>query len=150
MYYVPYILLLSYLIMRFLTTSASTYGGNPLACAAGLAVAACFDSDDLVGNAYARGEQLRALLRGIQSRHPEVVSDVRGWGLMCGLQLSDKLSILASEVTKELSAAGVLVVPAGPKVVRFVPPLIVTAEEVDTVAGRLEQAIVKVLSAAKK
>lgn len=63
---------------------ASTYGGNPLACAAGLAVAAAIDKQDLVTNSRERGDQLRDLARGMQKKYPTIISDVRGWGLMCG------------------------------------------------------------------
>lgn len=66
---------------------ASTYGGNPLACAAGLAVANAFQTENLLQNTEARGEQLRALARKIQAKMPSVITDVRGIGLIIGGQL---------------------------------------------------------------
>jgi acetylornithine aminotransferase len=63
---------------------ASTYGGNPLACAAGLAVTSYVDSHALVANAQARGEQLRNLASITRKRFPDLICDVRGWGLMSG------------------------------------------------------------------
>jgi len=68
---------------------ASTYGGNPLACAAGLAVAAAFDKQDLVTNSRERGNQLRDLARTIQKKFPSIISDVRGWGLMSGKPMTN-------------------------------------------------------------
>lgn len=63
------------------------------------------------------------------------------------MQLSESTKLLASDVTRELSAAGVLVVPAGPKVVRFVPPLIVTKEEVSEAMSRLDACFTKLVAA---
>lgn len=126
---------------------ASTYGDNPLACAAGLAVAKCFDEQDLVSNAAARGEQLRSLARRTTKRWPGVVGEVRGWGLMCGVQLFEGTALTAAEVTKELSAMGMLVVPAGPKVVRFVPPLIITEVEVTEGMRKFDEAVAKLATA---
>ena len=125
---------------------ASTYGGNPLACAAGLAVAECFETMNLLKNCNERGEQLRKLAREIQSRYPQIISEVRGWGLMIGIQISESTKLLSSDVAKELLATGVLVVPAGPKVVRFVPPLIISENDVNVAMERFESAIKKILT----
>eukprot|EP01035_Chromulina_nebulosa_P021371 gene21371-27688_t len=109
---------------------ASTYGGNPLACAAGLAVAKAIEEEKLLDNVIARGKQFRELANRLSNKYPDVITGVRGWGLLTGVQLSESSSITASEVTAGLMSAGVLVVPAGTKVVRFIPPLIVTEDEV--------------------
>ena len=63
---------------------ASTYGGNPLACAAGLAVAEYLSEHDVLANVRARGEQLAAGLADIASRYPSVLGETRGWGLLRG------------------------------------------------------------------
>eukprot|EP01038_Epipyxis_sp_PR26KG_P011822 gene11822-15821_t len=120
---------------------ASTYGGNPLACAAGLAVASTFDNEDILGNVEKRGEQLRSRARSVQSKYPQLISDVRGWGLISGIELSEKCPFNAAEVTKKLMNAGVLVVPAGLKVIRFVPPLIVSESEVNKAMDLFEVAV---------
>ncbi len=120
---------------------ASTYGGNPLACAAGLAVADVFGKERVLDNVQARGEQFRALARAVQARHPGSIQEVRGWGLINGVELRADSALTAADVTKQLMLEGMLVVPAGPKVVRFVPPLIVTAEQVEDSVRKLEQAI---------
>ncbi|GMH78625.1 hypothetical protein TrST_g14234 [Triparma strigata] len=108
---------------------ATTYGGNPLACAAGLAVAKEIVDKDLCGNARARGEQLEAGLKAIQSKSSMII-DIRGWGLLRGVELSEECGVLAGEVVGKAMEKGLLLVPAGLRVVRFVPPLNVSEEEV--------------------
>lgn len=120
---------------------ASTYGGNPLACAAGLAVADAFDSDNLLANVVARGDELRSLAVSIKDRYPSLISDVRGWGLIIGVELVDNCGVTAADMTKALMQAGVLVVPAGPRVVRFVPPLIISKEEIIFAMNQFETAL---------
>jgi len=120
---------------------ASTYGGNPLACAAGLAVAKAIEEEKLLDNVIARGKQFRELASRLSIKYPDVITGVRGWGLLTGVQLSESSPITASEVTAGLMSAGVLVVPAGPKVVRFIPPLIVTEEEVNQAMNKLDSVI---------
>jgi acetylornithine/N-succinyldiaminopimelate aminotransferase len=110
---------------------ASTFGGNPFACGVALEVCKTVEREDLLANAQARGEQLRQGLRAIASQYPHLVTEVRGWGLINGLVLNSDMALTAIELVKEMMEQGLLLVPAGPKVVRFVPPLIVTADEVD-------------------
>jgi acetylornithine aminotransferase len=110
---------------------ASTFGGNPLACAAALAVLATLERDGLVDNARDRGEQLRGGLRALAAARPGTIADVRGWGLIVGVELGPDVPRTAAEIARAALAAGLLVVPAGPRVVRMVPPLIVSAAEVD-------------------
>lgn len=123
---------------------ASTYGGNPLACAAGVAVASVFDSDNLVENTLQRGFQLRALAVDIQKRFPNIIKEVRGLGLINGIELAADCDISSADVSKALLAAGVLVVPAGPKVVRFLPPLIVSESDIKEAMTRFETALVDI------
>ena len=120
---------------------ASTYGGNPLACAAGLAVANTFEKEGIIAKVQARGDQLRGLAREMQARHPSVIKDVRGWGLISGMELTEECGFGAAEVAKALLQEGVLVVPAGPKVLRFVPPLVITEQEVALAMRKTESAI---------
>ncbi len=120
---------------------ASTFGGNPFACAAALAVAATIERDDLLHNTLARGEQLRKHLRVIAQQHPTLFTEARGWGLINGLALHPDASLTSIDIVKAALAEGLLIVPAGPKVLRFVPPLIVTAAEIDRAAALLEAAI---------
>jgi acetylornithine/N-succinyldiaminopimelate aminotransferase len=119
---------------------ASTFGGNPFACAVALAVCQTLEQDHLLANARDRGEQLRTGLRHLAAQYPHLIAEVRGWGLINGLELQPDISLTAADLVKTAMAAGVLLVPAGPKVLRFVPPLIITAAEVDRALQALTQA----------
>ena len=119
---------------------ASTFGGNPFACAVALAVCQTLESDHLLQNAQERGEQLRMGLCAIAERYPEKVADVRGWGLINGLEIQAEIDLTSAQVVQSGINQGVLMVPAGPKVVRFVPPLIVSAAEIDQALHAVDQA----------
>ncbi len=123
---------------------ASTFGGNPLACAAALCVLQTLERDNLLQNAQERGEQLRAGLRAIAAKYPNQIAEVRGWGLIDGMELKADIPLTSADVVKAAIAEGLLLVPAGPKVIRFVPPLIVTAEEIDTALQAVERAMAAV------
>jgi acetylornithine/N-succinyldiaminopimelate aminotransferase len=118
---------------------ASTFGGNPFACAAALAVCQTLTKENLLANVRARGEQLREGLWAIAHQYPSVITDVRGWGLINGVELSADVSLSAPEVVKAAMDKGLLLVPAGPKVVRFVPPLIVSGAEVEEAIAILQR-----------
>jgi acetylornithine/N-succinyldiaminopimelate aminotransferase len=120
---------------------ASTFGGNPFACGVALAVCQALEHEGLVANAQQRGEQLRAGLQDLCDRTPQWFTEVRGWGLINGLVLKPDAGITAIDITQAAMAAGLLVVPAGPQVVRLVPPLIISAAEVAAGLGRLETAL---------
>ncbi|MDJ0509704.1 MAG: aspartate aminotransferase family protein [Crocosphaera sp.] len=128
-------------------THASTFGGNPLACAAALTVLKTIEKDNLLQNVQARGEQLRSRLRAMAQKDPTLFTDVRGWGLINGMEINEEMSITSIDIVKAAMEEGLLLAPAGPKVLRFVPPLIVTEEEIDQAAQRLEKAISKVCTA---
>jgi acetylornithine/N-succinyldiaminopimelate aminotransferase len=120
---------------------ASTFGGNPFACAVALTVGKTLEQENLLQNVQQRGEQLRTRLRAIAHRYPNLVDDVRGWGLINGMELNADVAMTSIDVVKAAMAEGLLLVPAGPKVIRFVPPLIVSAAEIDAAAQALEKAI---------
>jgi acetylornithine aminotransferase len=123
---------------------ASTYGGNPFACAAALTVCQTLERDNILQNVQDRGEQLRAGLSAIASKYPDQISEVRGWGLINGMELKAEIELTSADVVKAAIADGLLLVPAGPKVIRFVPPLIVSAEEVDQALQAVERAMATV------
>ncbi|CAB1114234.1 unnamed protein product [Ectocarpus sp. CCAP 1310/34] len=122
---------------------ASTFGGNPLACAAANCVTSKLSENRgaLLENVRERGEQLRAGLAGLQEKYPKTVAGVRGWGLINGLVLKEESPVLAGAVVAETTKLGLLLVPAGLKVVRFVPPLVATAAEVSTALSVIDQAL---------
>ncbi|OUL21283.1 aspartate aminotransferase family protein [Nostoc sp. RF31YmG] len=123
---------------------ASTFGGNPFACGVALAVCQTLEKENILQNVQQRGEQLRDGLRAIASKYPHQIADVRGWGLINGLELPADIQLNAADVVKFAIAEGVLLVPAGPKVVRFVPPLIVTEAEVNTALQAVDKALATV------
>ena len=120
----------------------STFGGNLVACAAGIAVLETIEAEDLIANAAARGEQLTAGLREI-ARGDERITDVRGRGLMIGVELTgsgangESGGDLANRLLAACADAGLLVLTCGVNhdVIRWLPPLDVTADEIDEGLG---------------
>ncbi|MEH2162164.1 MAG: aspartate aminotransferase family protein [Nostoc sp.] len=120
---------------------ASTFGGNPFVCGIALSVCQTLERENILQNVQDRGEQLRTGLRAIAAKYPQHISEVRGWGLINGLELQADIQLTAADIVNAAIKEGVLLVPAGPKVVRFVPPLIVTEAEVKTALEAVEKAI---------
>ena len=109
----------------------STFGGNPLACVAALAALEVLRDEALVENSRARGEQLLAGARRIASEYPSVVREVRGLGLLVGVELTDEGyggTIIPEMLKAGVTAAWTLNMQ---RVIRLEPPLIVTAAEVE-------------------
>lgn len=119
---------------------ASTYGGNPLACAAGLAVANYLCEHNILDNVVARGEQLGKGLKALAEKYPSVLGDVRGLGLLRGVECIAE-DTTAGELVGAAMKEGLLLVPAGANVVRFVPPLIITEGELATALEKFEAAV---------
>jgi len=105
----------------------STFGGNPLACAAALATLDAMITDDLPGRAARLGSYFMDKLQAIRS---PLVRQVRGLGLMIGIDLKVKVT----PVLQALQSAGVLALPAGSTVLRLLPPLVIEREDLDRVA----------------
>ena len=112
----------------------STFGGNPLACAAGLATLETLEDDRLIPAAAELGSYFREQLLALG--HP-LVREVRGIGLMLGLDLK----VRSTPVLKALQERGVLALPAGTTVVRLLPPLILSRDDVDLAVARIAQAL---------
>lgn len=110
----------------------STFGGNPLACAAGLSAIEVTLSANLIQNAEERGEQLLKGLRAIQAKLPDAVLDVRGQGLIIGVEFP--VQDIAEVAINILAGEGIIAAYTlnNPKVIRIEPPLIVSAEQCDT------------------
>ena len=123
---------------------ASTFGGNPFACASALAVLQTLEKENILHNVQARGEQLRVKLRAIGKKYPDLFQEVRGWGLINGMELRSDVELTSIDVVKAAMAEGLLLAPAGAKVLRFVPPLIVSEAEIEQATEMLEAAIDKV------
>jgi acetylornithine aminotransferase/acetylornithine/N-succinyldiaminopimelate aminotransferase len=115
-------------------THGTTFGGNPLACAAANAVIPTMKKDKLVERAAELGERWRSELKSIASGHPEV-ADVRGLGLMIGVEMGD----LAKEFQKFALGRKLLVNVCAGKVVRLVPPLIISEASVIALNNALRE-----------
>jgi acetylornithine/N-succinyldiaminopimelate aminotransferase len=120
---------------------ASTYGGNPFVCAVALTVCQTLERENILANVQARGEQLRTGLAQLAIKYPHQIAEVRGWGLINGLELQAESKVNAIDIVKAAMQAGLLLVPAGIKVVRLVPPLIVSAAEIDRAVNILDRSI---------
>ncbi len=125
-----------------------TYGGNPLACASALAVLDVFDTEDLVARAAAMGDRIRAALVRLQARVPRI-GDVRGLGAMLAIELvADPATRtpdpdFAQRVIDQARDRGLLLLKCGPhkNVVRLLPPLTASAEELTSGMAMLEAAV---------
>ena len=105
---------------------ASTFGGNPLTCAAAVAVMRVMTEEGVLANCSAQGEHLRARLRELRRRIPRI-KDVRGRGLLVGAELDGP----GAPVVEACRAAGLLINCTMEKTLRFSPPLIVAQDEID-------------------
>ncbi|HVA36814.1 MAG TPA: aspartate aminotransferase family protein [Candidatus Dormibacteraeota bacterium] len=120
----------------------TTFGGNPVACAAALAHLAVSERDDVPGNARKVGAVLRAELERLAAAHPTVLGDVRGLGLMLGVQVKEPVT--ARAIVEAGLEERVVVNDSGGNTLRFVPPLILTAEQAREGVRRLERAIARI------
>ena len=126
----------------------TTYGGNPVACAAGVAVLETIRDEDLVANARLRGAELSGGLRELMADHPSI-GDVRGPGLMIGVEfVTDRATrqpdgALSEAVAARASEAGLLLLNCGVhhQVIRWIPPLDVTVPEIEEALAIFEQAL---------
>jgi putrescine aminotransferase len=121
----------------------STFGGNPLACAAGLAALEVLIDERLVERSREMGEYMLAQAREVASRHPDVVAEVRGRGCVVGVELTSEGygGVIIPECLKlGMTAAYTL---NQQKVIRLEPPLIVTKAEIDEAMTILEQGVAK-------
>lgn len=118
---------------------ASTFGGNPLAMAAGLASSNILLAEDFLSEVEKKGAYLRQGLKNLQDKHPETIADIRGLGLMIGCELK----VAAAPVVAELLENGVLINGIGEHILRFVPPLTISLAELDEAINALEKALVK-------
>lgn len=128
-------------------SQGGTYGANAVACAAALATLEVITEENLVGNARERGAQLRGLLERVAAEH-SAITDVRGLGLMLGNEFRDADGrpdgATAARAQQAAAERGLLLLTCGPwgQVVRFIPALVVTEEQVEE-AGQIWAEVVK-------
>ena len=132
-------------------SQGGTYGANAVACAAAVATLEVIEEEGLVANADARGEQLRTALRRSAADYEQIV-DVRGLGLMVGVEFADADgnpdTATAAAVQQEAARRGLLLLTCGPwsEVVRFIPALVVTEDQVEAAAALFEESLAAVLA----
>ena len=116
-------------------THGSTYGGNPLACVSGSKTLEIIERDHLMNHAIELGDYFQSELRNLATKY-SIIKDVRGRGLMLGVELS----IEAGPILAEVRARGLLITLGAPKVLRILPPLIATKSDVDDALTTLGEA----------
>nr|WP_306296798.1 aspartate aminotransferase family protein [Candidatus Entotheonella palauensis] len=115
----------------------STFGGNALTCATAHATLKYLLDYDILAHAQQMSIHLQQKLRSLQAAHPCIV-DVRGLGLLMAVEFSTPV---AADVVSASNEAGLLLNPVRPNAIRFMPPLTVTAEEIDEAIGKLNTAL---------
>jgi acetylornithine/N-succinyldiaminopimelate aminotransferase len=122
-------------------THASTFGGNPVASAAAVATLQIMLSDGFLEGVRKKGEYFRGELAGLAERFPTLLSSVRGMGLLVGAVLTEQGVAYGTEIVNKMFDRGFLMNFAGNVVLRFVPPLIVTEEEIDLLVAALAEVL---------
>src|SRR3982751_4214820 len=128
---------------------ASTFGGNPVSCAAANATIALLKSS-LVANAAAIGAHLMDGLRALQAKYP-LLGDVRGLGLMIGVELvrdrktKERATEERNAIVQAMFQRGVLILGAGRNAIRFAPPLVLTRAQADVVLRLFDEAVAEVV-----
>lgn len=113
----------------------STFGGNPLACAAGLAVFKAYEEENLVEECANMGQYIISRLNELKSRY-NCISEVRGMGLMIGIQLNKDIAV---EIRNRLFDERILVGSVKTSIIRLLPPLIVEKQHVDVLISKLDE-----------
>lgn len=117
-------------------THGTTFGGNPLACAAGLATLETIEENEYLARVEEMGAYFIEKLNGLSEARPDVVN-VRGKGLMIGVELAFE----AAPVVAKMREQGILLLQAGPNVLRLLPPFTIEKEEIDHAAQALEEVL---------
>ncbi|HDG1707099.1 TPA: aspartate aminotransferase family protein [Kluyvera ascorbata] len=123
----------------------STYGGNPLACAVAGAAFDIINTPEVLNGVNAKRERFVQHLQHINAKY-DVFSDVRGMGLLIGAALNEKYKGRARDFLYAAADVGVMVLNAGPDVMRFAPSLVVEEADIDEGMQRFAQAVAKIVS----
>ena len=122
-------------------THASTFGGNPVASAAAVATMGVICEEGFLEDVRARGDYFRGELQKLADNYPALLSGVRGLGMILGAVLTEEGVAAGTDIVNRMFEKGFLMNFAGNAVLRFVPPLIVTREEIDTLIAALRQVL---------
>ena len=119
-------------------THGSTFGGTPLVCAGALKAIEIIERDGLAQHAVDLGNHLAGRIQQLIDAHPNVLKEVRGLGLMIGVELAEGIGAFAEskrpasvQMVERLHAAGLLTIPAGARVFRLLPPLNLSQADAD-------------------
>ncbi|CAD6524702.1 Acetylornithine/acetyl-lysine aminotransferase [metagenome] len=115
---------------------SSTFGGNPLSCAAGIATLQALTQDGLIENSQKMGEFFREGLEKLKEKHP-IIREIRGKGLMIGVELKFEVKDILMNLMKE----GVLMLYSGRNILRILPPLVITKEDITKVLETLDRVL---------
>ena len=132
-------------------THGSTFGGNPMACAVANKILEVIDRDNLAANARELGHFFIDELSTLREKYPAAIREVRGLGMMIGIEMGDGFGSFddskpaAVQWVSALHETGVLTIPTGSSVVRFLPPLNLTKEEAQAGLDLFEQTVQKVI-----
>ena len=112
---------------------SSTFGGNPLSCAAGIGTIHALTQDGLIKNAEKNGAKFIEGLKKLQEKH-DIIREVRGKGLMIGVELKFEVKDILMEGIKE----GILLLYSGRNILRLLPPLVISEEDITKVLDTLD------------
>ena len=119
----------------------TTFGGNPLACAAANVVLDTVPKQDFLDNVVEVGNYFESQLLALQNKYPTLITEVRGKGLILGAELSDKNTLKGVEIVNECMKRGAIINCTVGKVLRFIPPLIINKSHVDEVINILDDVL---------
>jgi len=122
---------------------ASTFGGNPFACRAAITVGKEIQKRNLLKKIVERGDQLKEGLMKLAAKYSDMFVSTRGIGLIQGLVLKDNIKIKSIDIVNAAIEEKLLLVPAGAKVLRIVPPLTITKNEIKELLSRLDKCLMK-------
>jgi len=128
-------------------THGTTYGGNPLAASVALTVIGLINTPSFLKHVKQASATLTEALNGLMKKYPQILSEVRGKGLLLGIELTAAYKGRAKEITKAAEEQGLMILVAGPDVLRFAPALIVSDEQIHEASVRLGRALAKMVSA---
>ncbi|OPZ90714.1 MAG: Putrescine aminotransferase [bacterium ADurb.Bin425] len=127
----------------------TTFGGNPLSCAAAIATISILLDEDLPAQAKAKGDYMIPRMNELVKRYPDVMKEIRGVGLMLGMEFTGNDT--GYEVAKHLFARNILISGTyiNSKCLRVEPPLTISYEQIDTFLKALEESVAEVSKSAK-
>lgn len=119
----------------------TTFGGNPLACRVAYHIVERLAAPELQSSVQKKCDQFLAGFKALKEKYPGLISEVRGRGLILGLQLSPEVSPKAADIITAARERGMLIITAGDGCLRFVPALTITEDQIKTALNILEQSL---------